>query len=130
MANLSHDRIDQLRGMLEQRGAALRQDILRETGAQDNYNDIASELADPGDQSFADLSVDLGNAAVARDVTELRSIEAARQRMELGTYGDCVDCGMEIPYARLQAQPMADRCAPCQEAYEKTHVDAMRGGTM
>jgi len=130
MANLSQDSLQHFRSLLDRREAALRDDIRREAGAQDSYQDIASPLADPGDQSFADLTVDLGNAAVTRDLTELRAIEAARQRLDNGTYGECTECGYEIPVQRLEAQPMAERCAPCQETWEKTHVDALRGGTM
>jgi DnaK suppressor protein len=43
-----------------------------------------------------------------------------------GTYGICIDCGGEIPFERLQAQPAALRCIACQNAYEKTHPPAPR----
>lgn len=130
MAKLTKESLRDLQGLLDRREAVLRSDIQRETGMQDNYADIATQAPDPGDASFADLSVDLGNAAVTRDLMELRAIEAARMRMEHGIYGDCLECGYEIPLQRLLAQPTAERCAPCQEAYEKTHVDLLRGGTM
>ena len=130
MGNLTGEKLQRLQNLLHEREQALRSDIKREVGIKDDYADVASPIPDAGDASFADLSVDLGNAAIARDLAELRAIEAARARMEQGAYGECVDCGFDIPYARLEAQPMAERCAPCQEAYEKSHVDAMRGGTM
>lgn len=130
MATLTRELLRDLQGLLNQREAALRTDIRRETGMQDNYADIASQAPDPGDASFADLSVDLGNAAVTRDLVELRAIDAARLRIEHGTYGECLECGYDIPYERLLAQPTAERCAPCQEVYEKTHIDLLRGGTM
>ncbi|MGN6704258.1 MAG: TraR/DksA family transcriptional regulator, partial [Burkholderiaceae bacterium] len=88
------------------------------------------EIADPGRASFADLWVDVGNAEVTRDLREMRAIAAAMTRIDDGTYGDCVDCGKDIPYARLEAQPTAERCVPCQERYEKTHADPLRGGSM
>ncbi|HEX7635037.1 MAG TPA: TraR/DksA C4-type zinc finger protein, partial [Noviherbaspirillum sp.] len=59
-----------------------------------------------------------------------RAIEAARIRMENGAYGDCASCETEIPYERLKVQPTAERCAPCQETYEKTHVDMLRGTSL
>lgn len=130
MANLTRELLRDLEGLLNQREVALRSDIRRETGMQEHYAEIASQAPDPGDASFADLSVDLGNAAVTRDLVELRAIESARLRMQHGTYGECIECGYEIPRARLLAQPTAERCAPCQEAYEKTHVDQLRGGTL
>lgn len=130
MTSLTFKKIDHLKGLLDQRESALRSDIRREVNLQDDYMDVASEVPDPGDSSFANLSVDLGNAAVTRDLKELRAIQAARMRIEQDTYGVCIECGYEIPYERMEAQPTAERCAPCQEVYEKTHVDAMRGSTL
>jgi hypothetical protein len=78
----------------------------------------------------ANLSVDLGNAAVTRDVTELRAIELAQKKMLTGSYGECVTCGYAIPFERLMAVLSAERCAPCQEKFERTHMDGMRGASM
>lgn len=130
MANLSDEQLAHLKQLLDERERTLRADLLREVNEKDEYMDVATEIPDPGDSSFANLAVDLGNAAVTRDLTELRAVEAARQRMENDVYGVCVSCEAEIPYERLKVQPTADRCAPCQEHYEKTHGDAMRGNTM
>ena len=49
---------------------------------------------------------------------ELRRCESALHRLDLGTYGDCSDCGDSIPLARLLVQPDAERCAACQTALE------------
>lgn len=130
MANLTTEQLAYLKQLLDARDKVLRADLQRELNEKDDFLDVATEAPDPGDSSFANLSVDLGNAAVTRDIVELRAIEAARIRMENGTYGNCVNCEAEIPYERMKVQPTAERCAPCQEVYEKTHGDAMRGATM
>lgn len=130
MANLTHDQLTHLKQLLDEREKELRADLEREAGAKEEFTDIVPTLPDPADLSFADLATDLGNAEITRDINELRGIAGARQRMENGTYGDCVDCGNEIPYERLEVQPSAERCAPCQEMYEKTHADGLRGATM
>lgn len=130
MTYLSGDQLAHLKQLLDERERALRTDLLREVNEKDEYLDVATEIPDPGDSSFANLTVDLGNAAVTRDLTELRAVEAARQRMENGVYGACVSCETDIPYERLKVQPMAERCAPCQEHYEKMHGDTMRGNTL
>lgn len=127
---LTPEQLQHLAQILNKREQALRADLRRETAQQDDYVDVASEAPDPGDSSFANLAVDLGNAAVTRDIVELRAIGAARQRMENGTYGQCVHCEADIPYGRLEVQPTAERCAPCQGMYEKTHIDALRGSTL
>ena len=47
--------------------------------------------------------------------TMLADCEAALERMNMGIYGKCVDCGKEINEDRLTAYPQASRCRPCQE---------------
>ena len=130
MEQLNEQQKSHLSRALSERESALREEIRREVIAQDNYVQLASEVPDPGDQSFAYLSVDLGNAAVTRDVNELRAVELARRRLERGAYGECVTCGYPIPFERLQAMPTAERCAPCQENHERTHHEGHRGATM
>ena len=61
---------------------------------------------------------DLEFALDERETAELRLIDAALARVEAGTYGQCIDCGVEIPAARLHAAPMASRCITCQEKAE------------
>jgi RNA polymerase-binding transcription factor DksA len=130
MTDLTNEQLDALKKLLQKRERALRDDIQREVSLQEDYAQVASEAPDPGDASFADLSVDLGNAAVTRDLTELRAVQTAYVRLENGSYGECIECGYAIPFERLKVQPIAERCAPCQNMYEKTHVDAMKGATL
>ena len=49
----------------------------------------------------------------------LRGIELALRRIEEASYGDCLECGEAIAYARLQAQPSVSLCIGCQSAREK-----------
>ena len=130
MEKLTPQQIEHIVNLLEERQKALEEEVRTERSQQDDYLDLASEVPDPGDASFASLSVDLGNAAVVRDVNELNAIQKARARIEDGTYGECAECGYSIPFERLEAQPTAERCAPCQEVYEKTHADARRGASL
>lgn len=123
MSALTPEQLDRLQSLLDERERSLRSHLQRENDTRDQYLQVASEAPDPGDASFATLSIDLGNAAVGRDLSELRAIGAARRRIERGDYGDCAHCGYEIPYARLLAQPTAERCAPCQNNFERTHAE-------
>ena len=130
MESLNEQQKNQLHAVLVQREEALRKDIRREVDLQDGYVQLASEVPAPGDLSFANLSIDLGNAAVTRDLTELRAIELANKKLASGTYGECISCCYPIPFERLMAMPAAERCAPCQENYERTHHDGMKGSTL
>jgi RNA polymerase-binding transcription factor len=40
-------------------------------------------------------------------------------RIDSNSYGQCVDCGHEIPEGRLEARPEAARCVGCQATYAK-----------
>lgn len=55
----------------------------------------------------------------ARESAELDQVDAALRRIDEGTYGQCIDCGVEIPAPRLQATPEAARCMACQEKAEQ-----------
>ncbi|WP_158592207.1 TraR/DksA family transcriptional regulator [Noviherbaspirillum sedimenti] len=130
MTDLSTGQIAELKKILQEREQALRDDIRREVNQQDDYADVASEAPDAGDASFADLSVDLGNAAVGRDLGELKAVQHAYERIDNGKYGECIECGFDIPYERLKVQPAAERCAPCQMQHEKTYIDPTKGSSM
>ena len=54
-----------------------------------------------------------------REVDELAMIDAALARIEAGTYGECTDCGIDIPAQRLLASPEVSRCIHCQEKVEQ-----------
>lgn len=54
---------------------------------------------------------------------QLEEVEAALDRIDDGTYGTCVDCGREIPRARLDAVPWARRCEHDQERFERERAE-------
>ena len=41
-------------------------------------------------------------------------IDAALERVEAGTYGQCEACGKPIPHARLEVVPEATLCVTCK----------------
>ena len=48
----------------------------------------------------------------------LAEIDAALRRIEDGTYGQCTNCGRQIPEERLEARPYATLCIDCQRQRE------------
>ncbi|UCH53269.1 MAG: TraR/DksA C4-type zinc finger protein [Pseudomonadota bacterium] len=123
---LSDKDIDRLRQQLLKRREQLRwvvHDTLLESKRED-FVDLAGQVHDAAEESFADLLAGVNLAHLDREVKELADIEAALQRISAGTYGECVDCGTDIVLARLDAYPTAKRCQPCQARRE----DSKRGG--
>lgn len=50
---------------------------------------------------------------------ELGDVDAALARIADGSYGVCIDCGADVPHARLLAYPTAKRCVDCQSVRER-----------
>ena len=115
--------IIQLASLIEERRDALLDEIRREVarGRDGSYAEVAGATHDAGDEALADMVADLANAEVTRDLGEVRGLDAALRRIADGNFGICVDCGSDIPLARLQAQPGAARCIECQARHEKTY---------
>lgn len=74
-----------------------------------------------GDWAQSDAERDLAVALEERELAELNQIGAALARVADGSYGSCTDCGADIGVARLQANPVAERCITCQTQQEQGH---------
>jgi DnaK suppressor protein len=49
----------------------------------------------------------------------LQLISEALQRMNAGTYGECIACEQEVQQKRLEAVPWARHCIECQEKEDR-----------
>ena len=76
------------------------------------------EVTDRKDEATQRSLLDVGDVQEQRDLDELAQVEAALRRLDAGSYGICSDCSESISLQRLQVQPAAQRCAPCQAAFE------------
>jgi len=125
---LSHHQTNELREAINRRRKALIAEIRADVAKARNepYGELAGAAPDSGDESVADLLQDLDQFDVTRDLSELRELEAARERLASGQYGVCADCGSDIEYARLRVNPGAPRCLGCQDMHEKTYAGSAR----
>ena len=78
------------------------------------------ELAEPEDRLGADADKIAHDEFVLLRVnqslySQLRQVEDALERLELGEYGCCLGCGTAIPPKRLEAVPWARFCITCHE---------------
>jgi DnaK suppressor protein len=106
--------------LLEQRDALRSQLATLRGGNATSRTQASAEHFAPNQDSTAQTASEkaLEFALDEHESAELRQVEAALQRLQAGTYGRCVDCGIDIPDARLHAAPEAERCIACQEAAE------------
>ena len=121
MNSLTQCQTNTLQAVLAKRTGELAAEIRAALLASDDlhYRDIAGSVTDTADEALARSLVDVEAAFLDRHVRELRDIDAARERMQQGCYGVCVDCGDTVPYARLSAYPAAKRCFGCQQQREQ-----------
>ncbi len=97
-------------------------DALEKSENQQYVELIDRAPADSGDQATGDALADLNLAIIDRHVHEIRDIEATKARIADGSFGVCIDCGIEIAFERLLAYPTAKRCLSCQRQREKTYA--------
>lgn len=108
-----------LRHLLTCRMQELRGDVRAAEAAQRASTDAdGHEVVDRKDEAARHQLSDLGDVQEQRDLDEMEGVQAALQRLDSGTYGNCADCGEPIALQRLLVQPAALRCAPCQAAHE------------
>jgi DnaK suppressor protein len=121
---LTPEQLGTLRAKIAERIGALELEIHRDAArARDEpYGVLAGTVADSGDKATADLIVDLDNAELSRDLQELRALETAQEKLDGSSYGVCEDCGADIGFERLLAQPVALRCFDCARIYERTYA--------
>ena len=105
---------------LDERRRVLRLELAAKLEVQDNpaLLGLRNRMEETDDWAVADLETALDVAEVSRDAGELREVDAALLHLKDGTYGECTECGTNIPYGRLHANPSASRCIACQERVE------------
>lgn len=108
---LLRERDQLLQRMAQERGGLIsRVDMAAEHDVRDFEN--RAQAISERDEEFA---------MNEHETAELVALSQALERLDAGQYGQCLDCSVEIPEARLSAYPAALRCISCQTAFEKTH---------
>jgi DnaK suppressor protein len=112
-----------IRELLQRR----RREILHATaGAHRELSALKDQERDPeyeesAQSELADYTL---SSLMESQRREIMLIDAALRRMDTGVFGECVDCGAEIPLERLEALPFAIRC----EEDATRHELELRGG--
>jgi DnaK suppressor protein len=106
-------KLDELRTALEEQRENLRKE-LAEQGADPDSDDASIDV----ERGFADSAHSTAERARLLSVMKalranLRWVNRALTKMELGTYGTCERCGNPIPIERLEALPWAILCVDC-----------------
>ena len=92
--------------------AALKKNRSESTG---NLSSMPIHMADIGSDNFEQ---EFTLSLMENEGVTLDQIESSLERIEEGTYGQCEECGVKIPKARLNAIPYATFCVRCAEQHE------------
>jgi DnaK suppressor protein len=117
---LTEEQSAELQTKIRERQHTLEEEISRKLGDSANELPNFDRIGDDGDLAQVVLNSELDLSEAGRDINEWKDLRRATRRLEQGAYGVCIDCGIDIPFARLQAQLSALRCIDCQEIAERT----------
>jgi DnaK suppressor protein len=110
-----------LQAELQQRQQALSRQLAEHLRGQTRVERATERLAQDADdapQRAPELAMTA--ALTDREQRDLDAVAAALQRLAQGSaYGICADCGAQIAFGRLQAEPWALRCVGCESERER-----------
>lgn len=74
---------------------------------------------DLNDQATAEVDQHFMLSLKERERNLLKQIDEALARLAANRYGNCEECGEEIPLRRLQVRPMTTLCIACKTLQEE-----------
>jgi DnaK suppressor protein len=110
-------RLEYFKKKLQTRREELRRTIIRtEQEGRSADEDPTVDLADKAANSY---TKEFLFGQTDNDRLTLQLVEEALQRIQQGTFGECLSCQEEIQQKRLDAVPWARHCRACQEKLEQ-----------
>lgn len=79
---------------------------------------LADRMAKATPREVADILGDTECTNLRHELSVLREIDLALQRLRNGTYGICAKCGRAIEPMRLSELPATRCCLQCKNAFE------------
>lgn len=105
-------RLEEIRSELDRSISVLK-------GEQPEEERVLDYPQDPADAGANLSESERTEAVLALAKAQRSQVLDALRRIELGTYGTCVDCGGGVPEGRLEAKPQAARCVTCQAKWDR-----------
>jgi DnaK suppressor protein len=95
------------------------QDILKKGEETiEDMTDTVEVYADPADRATAESDRAFTLRLRDRERKLIKKVKEALERIEDGTYGECVECGEDISVPRLKARPVTTLCIKCKSKQE------------
>jgi DnaK suppressor protein len=116
-AKMTKKETEKYRRFLEEKKATLSAEIAKTRSAEEETTEEATQ--DIADKAVSSYTREFLYSLTDGERTTLLQIDDALGRIDEGTYGFCVHCGVAMTEKRLSAVPWAPYCLDCQELFEK-----------
>ena len=111
---LTNAQLEELRALLLQRREALQMEM------QQNRENLAPPSSDEGAVVQRNVAREVDQTLSNLDAADLARIDRALKAMDDGSYGQCGECGCDIPFERLKIEPQTEHCVTCKGRWEKS----------
>ncbi len=112
---------DALKEKLLQQQALLERTML--TAVKEGRESSTDDLQDAADHAVQSYQKELLFLQGTKGHVQLTQVRSALDRLEDGTFGECLHCGNTIGEKRLEALPWTPYCIVCQEKIENGQID-------
>lgn len=109
---------EELKGLLLARQKELRSQM------EQNRANTAPPDADQDGLVRSNARREVDQVLTNIDAADLERIGQALKKMDDGSYGLCGECGCDIPFERLKAEPQTQHCVPCKSRWEVAQAKA------
>lgn len=92
-----------------------------------DLNTSPDDRPDEADLASSDAEQSMRTRLGNRENLYLKKVLQALERIEEGTYGECVGCSSYIGYGRLSVRPTAELCINCKEEEERKENHSVHG---
>lgn len=114
---MDKDKREKFRGILLSMRGRIAEDF--ERAVQAGAEEFGGDVPDINDDATRAVNRTVMMEIGGKSHEALVEIDDALNRIDGGSYGECMECGEEIPEKRLELLPFAQFCVNCKERLEK-----------
>src|SRR2546430_17586225 len=103
--------LEKYRRLLEQKKSELSDELAKTRNAEEETTEESTQ--DIADKAVSSYTREFLYSLSDADRNTLLQIDQSLERIEVGTYGQCRNCGSPISEKRLNAVPRAQLCVDC-----------------
>ncbi|HTR03792.1 MAG TPA: TraR/DksA family transcriptional regulator [Thermoanaerobaculia bacterium] len=116
-ARLTKKEMEKYRRLLDDKKASLSAELAKTRSAEEETTEESTQ--DIADKAVSSYTREFLYSLTDGERSTLLQIDDALGRVDVGTYGLCLNCGQLMTEKRLNAVPWAPYCLDCQELSEK-----------